>query len=78
MVSWTWQAMSGNGAPIGMAVTIVEALGKTLKGMILVVNACCVGVHGVLRIILTCAVRIEIGSLPISRLTTQVFDAFAM
>ena len=70
--------MSGNGAQISMAATIVEALGKTLKGMILVESVYCVGVHGVLRIILTCAVRIEIGSLPILGLTTQVFDALAM
>ena len=70
--------MFGNGAPIGTAATIVEALGKTLKGMILVVSVYCAADHGVLQDNLTCAVRIEIGSLPISRLTTQVFDAFAM
>ena len=40
MVSWTWLAMSGNGALIGTEATIVEALEKILKGVILAVNAC--------------------------------------
>ena len=70
--------MSGNGALIGTAATIVEVLGKILKGLILVVNACCEADRGVPLIMLTCVVPIATGFPPISGLTTRVFDALAM
>ena len=78
MASWIWQAMSGNGVRIGTAATIAEALGKILKGLILVVNACCEADRGVRLTMPTCVVPIAIGFPPISGLTTRVFDALAM
>lgn len=70
--------MSGNGAQIGTAATIVEALEKIPKAVILAVNACCAADRGVPRTRLTFVVPIATGSLPISGLTMRVFDALAM
>ena len=70
--------MSGNGALIGTAATIVEAHAKILGEQILAVNAYYAADRGVPRTILTCVVPIATGFRPISGLTTPVFDAPAM
>ena len=70
--------MSGNGALIGTAATIVEAHAKILEEQILAVNVYCAADRGVPLTMPTCVVPIATGFRPISGLTTPGFDALAM
>ena len=70
--------MSGNGALIGTAATIVKARAKILEEQILAVNVYCAADRGVPLAMPTCVVPIATGFPPTSDLTMPVFDALAM